>query len=263
MPLLLNGTQTMTLDSADSANPTRPTALVTGAGRRIGREIALALARRGYDIAVHYRSSSGEALDLVAAIEAIGRRAAAVQADLADMGDVATLVTRSAAALGPITLLVNNASEFGDDTIVTMTPQTWAQHLDTNFKAPVFLAQALYTGLPDAVTGNVVNIIDQRVLKLSPEFFSYTLSKAGLWTATRMLAQAMAPRVRVNAIGPGPVLRSIHQSETDFAAEQTSTILRRGASPQEITAGIGFILDAPAMTGQMIALDGGQHLVWN
>ena len=235
-------------------------ALVTGSARRIGRTIALSLAERGYDIAVHYRSSREEALALVATIEAKGRRAAAIQADLADMDDVATLVSRAAAALGPLTCLINNASEFRQDTLDTLSPQTWTTHHDINFKTPVFLAQALFHGLPAGAKGNIVNVVDQRVLKPTPDFFSYTLSKAGLWTATRMLAQAMAPRVRVNAIGPGPILRSIHQSEADFAAEQAATLLGRGASPDEIAAAVGFILDAPAMTGQMIALDGGQHL---
>ena len=238
----------------------QPVALVTGAARRIGRAIALALAGRGYHIAVHYRSSKDEAMALVAEIEAKGQRAAAVPADLANMTDVATLVPRAAAAVGPLTCLINNASEFHQDTVDTLTPQTWTTHHDINFKTPVFLAQALFHGLPAGAKGNVINIIDQRVLQLTPEFFSYTLSKAGLWTATRTMAQAMAPRVRVNAIGPGPILRSIHQSDADFAAEQASTLLGRGASPQEIAAGVGFILDAPAMTGQMIALDGGQHL---
>jgi NAD(P)-dependent dehydrogenase (short-subunit alcohol dehydrogenase family) len=164
--------------------------------------------------------------------------------------------------LGPPTCLVNNASEFLVDTVATVTAENWDTHLDINLKAPVFLARALYLHLPEGESGNVINIIDQRVWRLTPDFFSYTISKAGLWTATRTLAQALAPRVRVNAIGPGPVLKSIHQTENDFAAEVRSTLLKRGPSPAEIAAAVRFILDAPAMTGQMIALDGGQHLTW-
>jgi NAD(P)-dependent dehydrogenase (short-subunit alcohol dehydrogenase family) len=165
-------------------------------------------------------------------------------------------------ALGPPGCLVNNASEFLVDTISTVTSETWDTHLDINLKAPVFLARALYLSLPAEEIGNVINIIDQRVWKLTPDFFSYTISKAGLWTATRTLAQALAPRVRVNAIGPGPVLKNIYQTENDFAAEIRSTLLKRGPTPAEIAAAVRFILDAPAMTGQMIALDGGEHLTW-
>ena len=158
--------------------------------------------------------------------------------------------------------LVNNASEFQPDTVGSASLETWNAHLDINLRAPVFLAQALVRHLPAGTDGNVINIIDQRVWKLTPEFFSYTLSKAGLWTATRTLAQALAPRVRVNAIGPGPVLKSIHQTDADFSAEVRSTLLQRGPSTAEIASAVRFILDAPAMTGQMIALDGGQHLTW-
>ncbi len=240
----------------------RSIAFISGAGRRIGRAIALQLADAGYDVAVHYRHSRAEACELVAEIEAKGRRANAFAADLADAGDVARLFPQVCEQLGPPTCLVNNASEFADDTIETLTAETWARHMDINLRAPVFLAQAMVRSLPEGARGNVINIIDQRVLRLSPEFFSYTISKAGLWTATRTLAQALAPRVRVNAIGPGPVLQSIHQSAEDFAAEQNATLLRRGSNPEEIAAAVRFILDAPALTGQMIALDGGQHLTW-
>ena len=245
-----------------NVTPLPSVSLITGAGRRLGRAIALALADAGHDIALHYRHSKAEAGILVADIEAKGRRAVAVQADLAEAGDVARLIPEAARHLGPVTCLINNASEFANDTIETMTPESWARHLDINLRAPVLLAQALAANLPADANGSVINIIDQRVLRLTPEFFSYTISKAGLWTATRTLAQALAPRVRVNAIGPGPVLASIHQSAADFAAEQASTLLRRGSSPDEIAAAVQFILNAPALTGQMIALDGGQHLIW-
>jgi NAD(P)-dependent dehydrogenase (short-subunit alcohol dehydrogenase family) len=235
-------------------------ALITGAARRIGRAIALDLAGAGWHVAIHYRRSRDEAEAVVRDIQNLGGKAAAIAGDLAKPEDVARLVPQCSAALGAPTCLINNASEFLADTVATVTMDAWDTHLDINLKAPVFLAQSLHHHLPAATNGNVINIIDQRVWKLTPDFFSYTISKAGLWTATRTLAQALAPRVRVNAIGPGPVLKNIHQSESDFAAEVRSTLLRRGPTPAEIASAVRFILDAPAMTGQMIALDGGQHL---
>ena len=234
--------------------------LITGAARRIGRAIALDLAAAGWQVAVHYRRSRDDAEALAADIRQSGGRAAAVAGDLADAGDVARLVPRVTAALGAPTCLINNASEFLLDSITSLSPETWDTHLDINLKAPVFLARALALHLPDGANGNVINIIDQRVWNLSPDFFSYTISKAGLWTATQTLAQALAPRVRVNAIGPGPVLKSVHQTDADFAGECEATMLRRGPTTAEIAAAVRFILAAPAMTGQMIALDGGQHL---
>jgi NAD(P)-dependent dehydrogenase (short-subunit alcohol dehydrogenase family) len=236
--------------------------LITGAARRIGRAIALDLAAAGWDVAVHYRGSAAEARSLVTAIERLGRRAVALQADLLRLEEVHGLVPACAAALGPPTCLVNNASEFLHDTVETASATTWDTHHAINLRAPVFLAQSLARHLPADAGGNVINIIDQRVWRLTPEFFSYTISKAGLWTATRTLAQALAPRVRVNAIGPGPVLKSVHQTEEDFAAECRSTLLGRGPSAAELAAAVRFILSAPAMTGQMIALDAGQHLTW-
>ncbi len=236
------------------------TALITGSARRIGRAIALDLAAHGWRVAIHYRNSKDEAEALAGEIRRTGGAAAAVSANLADLDEVQSLIVRCAGALGAVTCLVNNASEFFLDTIGSVTPQGWDTHLDINLKAPVFLAQALYANLPDGVEGNVINIIDQRVWRPTPDFFSYTISKAGLWTATQTLAQAMAPRVRVNAIGPGPVLQSVHQSQADFAAETLTTPLQRGPSLPEIAAAVRFILATPSMTGQMIALDGGQHL---
>ncbi len=240
----------------------RPTALVTGAARRIGRAIALDLARAGWRVAVHYRHSAREAQALAREIAEAGGEAAAIPADLANPSDVRDLVPRCCEAMGAPTCLVNNASEFIVDSLATATMETWDTHLDINLKAPVFLAQALVAHLPEGASGNVINIIDQRVWRLTPDFFTYTISKAGLWTATRTLAQALAPRVRVNAVGPGPVLKSVHQTESDFAAEVRSTLLKRGPTPAEIAAAVRFILEAPAMTGQMIVLDGGQHLTW-
>jgi NAD(P)-dependent dehydrogenase (short-subunit alcohol dehydrogenase family) len=245
-----------------TAAPPRPVALITGAARRIGRAIAVSLATDGYDIAVHYQRSQADAETLVAELQDIGASAIALPCDLADATCVVNLIPQVAAHLGHPSCLINNASVFENDTISTLTTASWERHHSINLQAPILLAQALYLGLPPGIEGNVINIIDQRVLKLTPDFFSYTVSKAGLWTATKTLAQAMAPRVRVNAIGPGPILRSIHQTEAEFAAEEASTLLNRGSSPAEIAAAIRFLLQAPAITGQMVALDGGQHLAW-
>jgi len=237
-------------------------AIVTGAGRRIGRGIALELAQAGWAVAVHYNTSADEAHEVVSQIEADGGRAAAVQGDLAEPDAVDTIVPATRTALGAPTCLINNASLFEGDALGALDRNLWDRHLNINVQAPVFLAQALANQLPDGVQGNVINIIDQRVWKLTPLFFSYTISKSALWTATRTLAQALAPRVRVNAIGPGPAMQSIHQSDDQFREQCEATPLDRGTTPQEIAAAIGYILDAPAMTGQMIALDGGQHLAW-
>ena len=235
-------------------------ALITGAARRIGRAIAVDLAAHGWRVGLHYRRSRDEAERLVEEIRSAGGLAAALPGNLADLEDVRALIERCAQALGAPSCLVNNAAEFLPDTITSVTSSGWETHLDVNLKAPVFLAQALYLNLPDGVQGNVINIVDQRVWRPTPEFFSYTISKAGLWTATQTLAQAMAPRVRVNAIGPGPVLKSAHQTDTDFEAEKSATLLGCGPTLAEIAAAVRFILDTPSMTGQMIALDGGQHL---
>lgn len=237
--------------------------LITGAAKRIGRALALDFASRGWNVAIHYNSSHDEALDLAGQIKDMGQMATAISCNLADSGSVSGLVAKCIDQLGPITCLVNNASEFRYDSIADLTSESWDLHLDINLKTPVFLAQAMANSLPANTSGNVINIIDQRVWNLTPEFFSYTVSKAGLWSATRMLAQALAPRVRVNAIGPGPVLQSIHQTNEDFAREVSSTLLERGSTPDEIASAIRFILSAPAMTGQMLALDGGQHLAWS
>ncbi|HVZ04134.1 SDR family oxidoreductase [Hyphomicrobium sp.] len=236
------------------------TALITGAARRIGRAVAIDLAATGRAVAVHYRRSSVEAEALVKEIEERGGRAQTFQADLASRHALNHLVASVEDKLGPLTTLINNASEFLPDSIGNLDEETWDLHLCINLKAPVFLSEAMAKRLPEGIEGNIINIIDQRVWNLTPEFFSYTISKAGLWTATRTLAQALAPRIRVNAIGPGPVLRSIHQTDDDFEREKQSTLLKRGPSAEEIARAVRFILATPSLTGQMIALDGGQHL---
>ena len=239
-----------------------PTVLITGSARRIGRAIAVDMARAGWQVCVHYRRSAADAEAVVAEIVRAGGRAVALSADLAREADVAELVPRCREALGAPTCLINNASEFLVDTVATTTPETWDTHLDINLKAPVFLAKSLFLNLPEGQAGNVINIIDQRVWKLTPDFFSYTISKAGLWTATRTLAQALAPDIRVNGIGPGPTLPSARQTDEQFQRQWDAVPLRRGTTPEEICDAVRYIIAAPAMTGQMIALDGGEHLGW-
>ena len=237
-------------------------ALVTGAAKRIGRAIALDLAQAGWNVAVHYRNSAEEAASAVREIEAMGRRAVAIHADLARESEVAQIVPQATAALGPLACLVNSASTFEMDDIRSMTRTSWDHHIETNLRAPLVLSQAFATQLPKGQTGAIVNMLDERVWKLTPYFLSYTVAKSGLWTLTRTLALALAPRIRVNGIGPGPTLPSPRQSETQFKAQWDSMPLKRGTTPAEICRAVRFILESPALTGQMIALDGGQHLGW-
>ncbi|NJM30989.1 MAG: SDR family oxidoreductase [Rhizobiales bacterium] len=236
--------------------------LVTGAARRIGREISIVLAKAGHDLAIHCNRSKTDGEALAKEIELLGRRCVIVQGNLADAAMPARLVDEAKSALGPLTGLINNASVFDDDRIENMTPESWAWQIDINLKAPVLLAQAFAKQLPANASGNIINLVDQRVWKLAPDYFSYTIAKSGLWTATRTLAQALAPRIRVNAIGPGPALPHKGMSKEAFEKLSKSTLLARGTSPQEIAATVLFIISQPAMTGQMIALDGGQHLLW-
>jgi NAD(P)-dependent dehydrogenase (short-subunit alcohol dehydrogenase family) len=237
-------------------------ALVTGAGKRIGRAIALALGAEGWAVAVHYRQSRDDAERVVRTITGAGGRAVAIGADLALEREVQELVPQAVAALGPLGCLVNNASVFENDLALTVTRETWDHHLETNLRAPFVLMQAFARQLPTTAQGAIVNILDQRVWNLTPYFVSYTLSKAALWTLTQTMALALAPRIRVNAIGPGPTLPSARQSEEQFRRQGEALPLTRGSDPDEIAAAVRFILAAPAMTAQMIALDGGQHLGW-
>ena len=243
--------------------PVPRAALVTGAGQRIGRALALALAEDGYAVAVHYHASRNDAAAVVAAIRETGGRAAAVAADLADEEAVAALLPRAVAALGgPIGVLVNNASVFADDTVESATRESWERHFAVNLRAPFVLIQEFARQLPPDVSGVVVNLLDERVWCPTPFFVSYTVTKSALWTLTQTMALALAPRIRVNGIGPGPTLPSPRQTPEQFARQCAILPLRRGTSPEEIAAALRFILAAPALTGQMIALDGGQHLGW-
>ena len=238
------------------------TALITGAAVRIGQALALDLATHGWKVGLHCRHSTLQASELAETIAALGGEAAVLPADLTDAAAPAHLLRTCVSALGSPTLLINNAAMFVGDEVATLNAAQWDAQLAVNLRAPVFLAQAFAAQLPAGALGNIVNIVDQRVWKPTPRYFSYTASKMALWGVTRTLAQALAPRIRVNAIGPGPVLRNTHQTEEEFRAQCAATILGRGTAPEEIAAAVRFILDAPAMTGQMIALDGGQHLAW-
>lgn len=247
-------------------------ALVTGAGARLGQAMALYLGTRGYDVVVHYAGSEAGAADTVAQIRAMGRHAVALQADLLDERATQALLPAAASALGgPITCLVNNASIFEYDTITSATRESWDRHLGSNLRAPFVLTQALADQAPNATIDEngeplagslVINMLDQRVHKLTPEFMTYTIAKMALWAFTQTAAQALAPHVRVNGIGPGPTLQGHRQSKTHFEQQRASTVLGRGANASDITAALGYFLDAPAVTGQMISVDGGQHLGW-
>ena len=247
-------------------------ALVTGAGRRLGRAMALYLAGRGYDVAVHYAGSRDEAEGVAAEIRAMGRGAVTVAADVLVEAQVQGLVAQAAEALGGrLSLLVNNASIFERDSFADATRESWDRHLESNLRAPFVLTQHFAAQVAEPVAddggepvaqGLIVNMVDQRVWKLTPDFASYTIAKAGLWALTQTAAQGLAPRVRVNAIGPGPTLQGARQGAEDFARQRAATVLRRGANPQDICAALGFFIDSPAVTGQMIAVDGGQHLAW-
>jgi NAD(P)-dependent dehydrogenase (short-subunit alcohol dehydrogenase family) len=254
--------ETEELTGAVPAPAIPKTALVTGGGQRIGRALALALAEDGFAVAVHYHRSREAAEAVVSAIHAKGGAALALGADLADEDAVGTLLPRAEHAFGPIGCLVNNAGVFGDDTILTVTRESWDLHQAVNLRAPFVLIQEMAARLPAEAGGVVVNMLDERVWSLTPYFVSYTLSKAGLWTLTQTTALALAPRIRVNGIGPGPALPSLRQSPDQFLRQRAQMPLKRGTSPQEIVAAMRFILSAPALTGQMIALDGGQHLGW-
>lgn len=237
-------------------------ALVTGAGQRIGRAIALDLGGRGWSVAVHYHGSHDAAQEVCEEIRRLGGRAVAIRANLDDEREVDNLAERAAETVGPLTCLVNNASIFEKDTPETVTRESWNAHMQINLRAPFVLIQRFVAQLPQDVAGNVINIIDQRVWNLTGAFTSYTVSKSALWTLTRTLALALAPRVRVNAVGPGPTLPSPRQTDEHFRRQWQDTPLCRRVELTEICNAVRFILDAPSMTGQMVALDSGQHLGW-
>lgn len=247
-------------------------ALVTGAGKRLGRAMASYLGGRGYDVAVHYGRSAAGAEACASELRSLGRAAVTLQADLLEPGAAEELLPRAAQALGgPITCLVNNASIFEHDVVESVTRDSWDRNMDSNLRVPFILTQAMAAqGLVGAqdengeaqAAGLIVNMIDQRVRKLTPDYTSYTIAKCALWAMTQTTAQALAPHLRVNAIAPGPTLRAAEQSGEGFAHQRASTVLKRGSNPNDISAALGYLIDARAVTGQMICVDGGQHLGW-
>lgn len=238
------------------------TALVTGGAKRIGRAIVEDLAAHGFAVAIHANRSIEQAEALASQIGAAGGRAVPLAADLTDMAAAGALVGAAEAALGPVSLLVNCASIFEDDSVADFDWGDWDRHFAIHLKAPVLLARTMAEALPAERDGLVVNIVDQRVWRPTPRYFSYALSKSALWSATQTMAQALAPRIRVNAIGPGPTLKNVRQDDADFAAQVDGLILKRGPALAEFGATIRYLWQARSVTGQMIALDGGQHLAW-
>ncbi|MBJ3783462.1 SDR family oxidoreductase [Devosia sediminis] len=243
-------------------NQAAPVALVTGAGDRIGAAIALALSAQGYAVVIHFRSDETAAAATRDRITSAGGRSEILKADLADRSQRASVVARAAAPFGPLTLLVNNASTFEPDSARDVDEKLWDAHFSVHAEAPIFLARDFAAQLPASAEGNIINIVDERVLTPSPAYFSYFLSKSVLWTATQTLAQSLAPQIRVNAIGPGPVLPNARQTQEEFDRSVDSLPLKRNAGPEAIAQGVLNILAMPAFTGQMLALDGGQHLAW-
>jgi NAD(P)-dependent dehydrogenase (short-subunit alcohol dehydrogenase family) len=236
--------------------------LVTGAAKRLGRAIALALANHGWDIALHFNSSQADAEETGEIARAAGRRVTLLKADLSHEDETCALIDRAAAALGPISALVNSASIFERDDWQTVSRASWDRHMAVNLRAPLVLSQEFARHVSASGSGAIVNIIDQRVLKPTPQFLSYSTSKAALYWLNTTLAQALAPHIRVNAVAPGPTMINARQSEADFRRQREATILRTGAEPEDVCDAVRYLLDASAVTGQMIAVDGGQHLIW-
>jgi NAD(P)-dependent dehydrogenase (short-subunit alcohol dehydrogenase family) len=236
-------------------------ALVTGAGRRIGRAIALGLAQAGWDVAIHFRSSRAEAEETAAQVRALGRRAALLECDLADEGAVRGLLARAIDALGPIGCVVNNASLFEYDSAADFSPALLATHMQANVGAPILLAQALHAATPAGAQSVVINLLDQKLANLNPDYLSYTLSKAALQAATTMLAQALAPSVRVAGVAPGITMVSGDQSEAGFARAHQATPLGRSSTPQDVADAVCYLAEARAVTGTTLLVDGGQHLM--
>jgi NAD(P)-dependent dehydrogenase (short-subunit alcohol dehydrogenase family) len=238
-------------------------ALVTGAGSRIGREIALGLSRVGWSVAIHYSQSHKNAQVTANDIRELGGAAEIFCADLRDEKEVKSLIPNICDKLGNVTCLINNASVFEQDNIETASLDSWLSHMQVNLQAPFFLSQAMVVQGKLAERKNIINIIDQRVLNLTPFFSSYTISKSALWTLTQTLAISLAPEIRVNAVSPGPTLPSSRQDPEQFKQQYLATPLKKSVAPSEIVDAVLFILATPSMTGQMITIDSGQHLGWS
>ncbi|RYE09520.1 MAG: SDR family oxidoreductase [Hyphomicrobiales bacterium] len=238
----------------------QPVALVTGAANRLGAAMARALSGAGYALVIHHRGGEDDAKALAVEIRATGGQAATLKADLANRRQRAALIEKAMKPFGALTLLVNNASSFEPDSVMDLEEALWDRHFAIHLEAPAFLARDFAAQLPDGTQGNIVNIIDERILHLTPNYFSYTLSKAALWTMTQTMAQSLAPRIRVNAIGPGPTLRDKGQSEAAFQRNQAATPLGYAANAGDICEALLYLLNARAVTGTMIPVDGGRHL---
>ncbi len=248
------------------------TALITGAARRIGREIAISLAQDGYDIVIHFSKSEKEANSLQKQLGKLGVRAVCLRANLLQDREIEVLIDRAREKINKdLSVLVNNASIFEKDSMLTMSMDSWDRHIFSNFKAPVFLSQSFAKQVPESQTdingeiissANIINVVDQKVLNSNPKFMTYTLAKLGLWNFTKLAAQALGPRIRVNAIGPGPVLKAHFETEVSFQKKRKGTLLQRGSDVHEICRAIRFILSSPGLTGQMLSIDGGEHLNW-
>ncbi|MCI5044655.1 MAG: SDR family oxidoreductase [Aquisalinus sp.] len=239
-------------------------ALVTGGAVRIGESLVRTLSAAGYHTVIHYRSSEAPAQRLAEDIKSQGGRASIAQADLNSKDEVQNLIARASETAGaPLSALVNCASAFEDDCVESFTDESWDLHMDVHLRTPMKLAQQFAKQAVADFSNQIINIIDQRVWALTPKFFTYTISKAALWTATQTLAQALGPKgIRVNAIGPGPTLKNKRQSDEDWQKQNAATVLGHGATPDDISAALLYLLSAKAVTGQMIAVDGGQHLAW-
>src|SRR5690348_6093224 len=236
--------------------------LVTGAAKRLGRAIALDLARHGWNLAIHYNISDREARVTCEDAHAVGVKAVAVKADLAREDETEVIVRQAAHELGPLIALVNSASVFENDQWYSADRASWDRHMNVNLRSPLVLAQQFAKHLPRDAHGAIVNLLDQRLFRPAPDFLSYGVSRAGLHWLTLTLAQALAPRIRVNAVAPGPTLKAARQTPAHFEQERNATILGRGSEPQDICDAVRYLLDARAVTGQTIAVDGGQHLIW-
>ncbi|MHC5306837.1 SDR family oxidoreductase [Bartonella sp. LJL80] len=239
----------------------RPVALITGGSKRLGAAIALDLAANGFNLAIHYLNGRDQANALVDELRSLGAEAHCFHADLLKTKGVG-LTDAVVQKMGPVELLVNNASLFIDDHIGSLNEKVWDDHFALHLRTPTILADAMHNYLPKDGNGLIVNMIDQRVWKPNPQFLSYTLSKSALWTLTQTLAQALAPHIRVNAIGPGPSLKSPRQSDQDFLDQTQAVLLQHGPSLTEFGATVRYFWQQTSVTGQMIALDGGQHLMW-
>lgn len=248
-------------DAYNVPTPQTSAVLITGAAKRLGRAIAIDLAEAGWPVVIHYNGSEDAALEVQETIESTGGKAAIVQADLTNPSDVDDLLARAETLLGPIGVLINNASVFEWDDSATATADNLALHIDVHLKSPLTLSQQFAKRLPDGAGGVIVNIIDSRVLNPKPRHLTYTLSKSGLWTMTQVMAEELAPRIRVNAIGPGPILPPAGQTEAQFRERCERLPLQRPPSLLEACQTVQFLIAQRAITGQLIALDGGDHFI--